>query len=383
MTQKFVPHFQPILDITHCRITGYEALAREHLEDGSAVSCGKYFANPNTDRNFLLHMDREVRRKALSAISKMPNDTFLTLNISPEWIQNLPDNGLVPTIDMMRDLNIDPGRVVIEITETKADLDLLQRLVSEYRAAGMKIAIDDFGAGYSELGRLVALEPDLIKLDMRFFKSAVAGGIAHDAVRAIGFMAERIGSDILCEGVENEQEFEFAVETGATMIQGFLFYPARAEFVAPEAPAKELRSLLNRFVARKTSEERQHIARHEAMKLYAYQLIAALTHEQLDLDGCSPPPEGFVRFYICQPNGDQISPNYDYAAGGWIKDNSCLGMNWSGRPFLYQILALKQLMERQCVTTRPYRDRTSGTMLQTLGLTLDNDRILLIDYETI
>lgn len=346
MKQSFLPHFQPILDITHCRITGYEALARERMNGGEVASCGRYFANPDTDRDFLLAMDSDVRKKALSAIHHMPDDTFLTLNISPEWIQNLPDSGLVPTIEMMQKLDIDPSRVIIEITETEAELELLQRLVSEYRAAGMKIAIDDFGAGYSELGRLIALEPDLIKLDMRFFKAAVAGGIAHDAVRAIGFMAERIGSDILCEGVETEQEFEFAVETGATMIQGFLFYAAQEDFVSPDAPAQELRRLLNRFVARKTSEEREHIARHEAMKLYAYQLIASLTHRELDLDACSPPPEGFVRFYICQPNGDQISPNYDYAAGDWIQDASCLGMNWSGRPFLYQILALKQLMER-------------------------------------
>lgn len=378
---RFIPHFQPIVDITRCRISGYEALAREQLENGDGVSCGKYFADPSTEREFLRDMDRCVRRKALASMADMPEETFLTLNISPEWIQQLPREGVVPTIAMLDEFGVDPGRVVIEITETEGDLELIQRLVSQYREAGLKIAIDDFGAGYSELGRLVALEPDLIKLDMRFFKAAVEGGIAHDAVRAIGFMAERIGCEILCEGVETEKEFEFAVETGATLIQGFLFHPAREHFVAPEEPGEQLRTLLNCFVARKAEEEKNHISRHESMKQYATVLTDILLLGEPDLAQLTRPPEGFVRFYLCRPNGDQISPNFDVAAGHWIEDRSCLGMNWAGRPFLYQILALRQLMEKQCVTTRPYRDRTSGTLLQTIGLTLDHERILLIDYE--
>ncbi|MFT6903481.1 MAG: EAL domain-containing protein (putative c-di-GMP-specific phosphodiesterase class I) [Oleiphilaceae bacterium] len=247
----FFPHFQPIVDIPTGCISGYQALARQKLDSGEIISCGPYFANPETNKSFLLNIDRTVRRQAISAISNMPDNTFLTLNISPEWIGKLSLADEIPTIEMIKEFDVDPSRIIIEITETDGDLASLLRLVNIYRSHGMRIAIDDFGAGYSELGRLIALEPDLIKLDMRFFKSAVEGGIAHDAVRAIGFMAERIGCDIICEGVENEKEFNFAVECGAKMIQGFLFYKATPEFIEPEDPKRLIRKLQKDFLDEK------------------------------------------------------------------------------------------------------------------------------------
>jgi len=377
----FIPHFQPIIDITRGRISGYEALAREQQEDGRVASCGPYFADPHVDKRFLLEMDRTVRRKALQNIANMPEDTFLTLNISPEWVDQLGGQMAIPTIEMVRELDIDPSRIIIEITETQGDLDALEALVNQYRSIGMRIAIDDFGAGYSELGRLIALEPDLIKLDMRFFKSAVAGGIAHEAVQAIGFMAERIGCDILCEGVETEREFEFAVESGATLIQGFLFYPALAAFKAPEAPADKIRDLLKDFVKAKTAHERKHIERHQSIVGYANRLITQWQKAPYETAELPDPPEGFIRFYICQTDGEQLSPNYDFYQDAWHIDQKCIGMNWSGRPFLYQVLALNNLLERQVVTTRPYRDRTTRELFQTLGLTLDHSTIMLVDYE--
>ncbi len=378
---RFTPYFQPIIDITRGRICGYEALAREYDEIGRAMSCGRYFADPKVDRAFLLELDRDVRLKALQQLPNMPEDTFLTLNISPEWIEQLNPSESVPTIEMVEALGVDPGRIIIEITETRGELEALQTLVNRYRKAGMRIAIDDFGAGYSELGRLIALEPDLIKLDMRFFKSAVAGGIAHEAVQAIGFMAERIGCDILCEGVEDAREFQFAVDSGATLIQGFLFYPAREGFVDPLAPKEQITSLLKEFVAEKTALEKRHISRHQTIVSYANALVATAVVTDDSTASLPPPPQGFIRFYICNQHGEQLSPNYDYYQSAWHIDSQCVGMNWSGRPFLYQVLALNTLMERQVVTTRPYRDRTSRELFQTLGLKLDAERILLIDYE--
>ena len=66
-------------------------------------------------------------------------------------------------------------RVVIEITETHGELSRLQRLVEQYHAVGLRVAIDDFGAGNSQLDRIIALAPDMIKLDMRLFKMAAKG----------------------------------------------------------------------------------------------------------------------------------------------------------------------------------------------------------------
>jgi EAL domain-containing protein (putative c-di-GMP-specific phosphodiesterase class I) len=67
---------------------------------------------------------------------------------------------------MIEETGIDPKRVVIEITETKGDLDRLKEMVDLYHQAGLMVAVDDFGAGSSQIGRIEALEPDIVMLEL-------------------------------------------------------------------------------------------------------------------------------------------------------------------------------------------------------------------------
>lgn len=377
----FFPYFQPIVDIPSGKIRGYEALARQQLDSGEIRSCGPYFADPYIEKSYLLNIDRTVRSQALKSVPDLPENTFLSLNISPEWIGDLRPKATVPTLEMIEQFDIDPRRVVIEITETKGDLCAIQRLVNLYRRHGMRIAIDDFGAGYSELGRVVGLEPDIIKLDMRFFKSAVAGGIANDAIRAITFMAERIGSDILCEGVETEQEFNFAIDCGANMIQGFLFYKPEPALISPEHSKPLIKTKLNDFLKSKVNQEKHHIEYYKTILEHAH-LIKKAVQDTNNPEPATLPkaPNGFIRFYVCREDGVQLSPNYDYYQNSWHQDASPLGLNWSGRPYLHQVIALGDIASRNEITSRPYRDRLTRELFQTQGLKLSNGRILLVDY---
>ncbi|GLQ29647.1 EAL domain-containing protein [Litoribrevibacter albus] len=378
----FFPYFQPIIDIPSGRIVGYEALARTLDSQGRVCSAGPLFSDPSVPKETLLDIDRSVRKQAIEQIKNIPEGTFLTLNISPEWIQMLKHQDAVPTIDMVLSSGIDPRRIIIEITENEGELESIQRLVEEYRALGMRIAVDDFGAGYSELNRMIALEPDLIKLDMRFFKSAIEGGIANDAIQAIGFMAERIGCDVLCEGVETEQEFNFAVECGATLIQGFMFYPAKASFIAPEEAMEKTERLRQSFLALKLEEEKER-ANYFKDIMSNVHLLTDLwlgTKNVPSIDSLPHMPEGFIRFYICSISGEQLSPNYEYFDGQWYQEPSFIGYNWSGRPYFYQVLAISDMLSRTEVTSRPYRDRASRELFQTIGIKLDEGRVLLVDY---
>ncbi|MFT4775994.1 MAG: EAL domain-containing protein (putative c-di-GMP-specific phosphodiesterase class I) [Oleispira sp.] len=379
---KFFPYFQPIVDIPSGKIVGYEALARTRDEkSGEVISCGPMFSDANVQKDFLLDIDRTVRQLAIEAIAAMPSDTFITLNISPEWIDLLDAQQDVPTIEMIKESGVDPRRIIIEITEKHGDVTQLQRLVSLYRAEGMRIAIDDFGAGFSEIGRLIALEPDIIKLDMRFFKSAIEGGIADDALRAVAFMAERIGCEILCEGVETEKEFNFAIDCGATLIQGFLFHPAVEHFVEPVETRNQVSVLRSHFLKGKILEEQLHCQRYAGTRGKAHLIKQAWgENNRFDLQLLPTIAENVVRFYVCGKNGEQLSPNYDYGNQNWHIDESYMGLNWSSRPHLYQMLAVANINPTREVTSRPYRDRTSRELLQSIGLKLNESSILIVDY---
>jgi EAL domain-containing protein (putative c-di-GMP-specific phosphodiesterase class I) len=102
-----------------------------------------------------------------------------------------------------------------------------------YRKEGLRVAVDDFGAGFSQLERVIAIQPDIIKLDMRLFQNAARGGVETDVVHLLTRLAKRTGCRIVCEGVETDEDFLFGLNCGAQYMQGYLFSPATANFGLP------------------------------------------------------------------------------------------------------------------------------------------------------
>ena len=124
------------------------------------------------------------------------------MNISPRWIGRLRPQQALPSLKQLAGSAIDPRRVVFEITELGGASQRLAAVAARYREAGVRIAIDDFGAGYSQLDRVLALHPDILKLDMRLFQEAARGGPSGEVVKALALMAEKTGCWIIAEGVE-------------------------------------------------------------------------------------------------------------------------------------------------------------------------------------
>jgi len=161
--------FQPFIDTATGRIAGVEALGRLRQADGRLQSVGPLFADPRTPGASLRRLDRQIRDNALSRLHEAPEDWFLSLNISPRWINQLRPGQALPSLKQIHSHGVDPQRIVFEITELGGDIQRLAEVVARYREAGARIAIDDFGAGYSQLDRVLALQPDILKLDMRLF----------------------------------------------------------------------------------------------------------------------------------------------------------------------------------------------------------------------
>ena len=194
-----LPFFQPLIDTATGRIAGYEALARLRDEQGQIVSAGPLFTDPGVDPDDLLDLDRTIRRMALEAFRDNP-DGFISINISPLWVSRLEPGKPLPSLQLLEEIGLPPEQVVFEITELQGDLQELKEAVRRYREAGIRIAIDDFGAGYSMLDRVLALEPDILKLDIQLFRQAASGnGNSGDFVKALALMAEKSGCWIIAE----------------------------------------------------------------------------------------------------------------------------------------------------------------------------------------
>ncbi len=376
------PFFQPIVSVANGRIVGYEALARTYNENGHIISAGKVFSDNELPTDQLREIDRQVRWEALEKFSLLRDPCYLSLNISAAWIDYVTDIRDIPTLKMLERLNIDRSRVIIEITEAKADVDKLKEVVKMYRRGGLRVAVDDFGAGFSQLERVMAINPDVIKIDMRLFKMAAKGGVARDVVHLLTRFGKRLGSQIVCEGVETDGEFMFGLNSGAQFMQGFLFAGAEAEFKQRDQFELHIASLRKKFFHKKLPEERQKIEKTNIIKDLLYKLKDVL-QQDFNLNTLVTwdfERYGVLRFYLCNNQGEQISPDFNFSQGKWFNDPKKIGYNWSWRPYFYQILALEQCGDcDRVVTSGLYKDFDTGLLCKTLSLYLDSERILMVD----
>jgi EAL domain-containing protein (putative c-di-GMP-specific phosphodiesterase class I) len=346
--------FQPFIDTATGRIAGVEALARLRSDDGRLHSAGPLFSNPKTPPTALRRLDRDVREQALMRFHEAPQDWFISLNISPRWISRLRPEQALPSLKQLQRSGIDPAR----------------------------IAIDDFGAGYSQLDRVLAPQPDILKLDMRLFQQAARGGQSSEIVKALALMAEKTGCWIIAEGVETEAELDFALECGARYVQGYLFAKPEEAFFSSNAFVKRFAQLRDHYVQQKLAERarlmtlRQQLS--ELMNNFKAWSEGGAHTDQL------PQPHAYpwlLRIYQCDRHGTQLTANLEWHEHSWHSDARYVGHNWSWRPYFYQLLA-EGWEERRLILSSTYRDATTNQYCLTAGQFTDNGkRLLLIDID--
>jgi diguanylate cyclase (GGDEF)-like protein len=204
---------QPIVDLRTGAVHAYEALAR--LGQGDAGGPLQWFslADEFGQRDAL---ERACLRSALELFAARPAGMRLSVNLSAPV---LLDRRTLRILDQPGDLS----GLIIEVTEealVQSDAQL-SAAMAPLRARGARLAVDDVGAGYSGLRQLTTVHPSYLKLDR-----SLVSGIDHDAERAalvgalVGY-AERVGSLLVAEGIENEAELLALRELGAPLAQGF------------------------------------------------------------------------------------------------------------------------------------------------------------------
>ncbi len=210
-TRRVAILYQPIYSLRSDRLTGFEALARfggERTPDlwfntAAAIGLGD-------------ELEHLAVARACEGLSALPPHTALGVNLSPGAVMS-------PALDaLFADLPLD--RIVLEITEHAVveDYAALAARLAPWRAAGLRLAVDDAGAGHSSLRHVLDLRPDIIKLD-----KSLTENLAHDDARralatALTTFGQAIGSEIVAEGVETIAELTALQAIGVTKVQGFL-----------------------------------------------------------------------------------------------------------------------------------------------------------------
>lgn len=221
--------FQPIVDTAARSIHAYEALIRGARNEPASQVLGAIGVD-------LLHRFDDVARvEAIGLAARLGAGAILNLNFLPRSIDD-PHSLLPGLLETAARHGFAPNRIVLEVTEGEVidNYAGFADRINAYRSQGMRVAIDDFGAGYSGLNLLANFQPDELKLDMQLIRGIEGHGPRQAIVRAIVQACVDLGIDVIAEGVETEDEFLWFEEEGVTLFQGYFF--ARPGFECLPAP---------------------------------------------------------------------------------------------------------------------------------------------------
>jgi len=222
---KIVPVYQPIVDINE-NILKYEVLTRIEDDDKTLIPPYKFLDEARSTKQY-----NDIMKIILDKTFKIMQNTteMFSINISYEDIFN---NLLINYIE--EKLKKDPSisnRLVIEILETDAieDSYIMDTFITKFKDYGVRIAIDDFGTGHSNLGHILKLDPDYLKIDGTFIKNIHEDKSSFALVKSVVAFCKELEITTIAEFVHSKEIFDILKEIGIDEYQGFYFSPPKTD----------------------------------------------------------------------------------------------------------------------------------------------------------
>jgi EAL domain-containing protein (putative c-di-GMP-specific phosphodiesterase class I) len=370
-------HFQPIISLKKKAIIGVEALARPtERRSGRAVTPLELFAWAHRNGR-TVDLDRLCRRKALNAFSPMvdsPQRPLLFLNFESSVLdEGVLGSGVLARA--VRDAGLSPAEIVIEINESKvSDMDALQAFVENHRAQGFLFALDDLGAGFSNLARIGPLKPEILKLDRSLVVGIESDFHKQEVFKSLVGLGRRVGSLILAEGVETEAEVSTCLDLGADLVQGYYFgRPAAAENLSFELIDAHLSDAADqqrqRAAERLIQRRREMDLRVNLMEVLVAEMArAAYADFPATLSRLTARAKSIECLYVLDTQGVQVTPTVSVPtidAKPWTRlfYPAVKGADHSSKEYFYAV----EEDDTRPYSTEAYLSLASGKLCRTLS----------------
>jgi len=217
---KIISYFQPIINNATREIEKYESLVRLIDEDGKVISPFE-FLNVSKRGSYYNKITKRVLENSFNMLQNV--STELSINLSTLDIEKDETRELI--YKLLIDNEKDRNRLVFELLEDERvkDFESIKEFIHVVKSMGVSIAIDDFGAGYSNFERLLEFQPDLLKIDGSLIKNIITDKYSKNVVETIVAFAKRQNIKTIAEYVENKEIFEFLNHLGVDYSQGYYF----------------------------------------------------------------------------------------------------------------------------------------------------------------
>lgn len=221
LREEFFVEYQPVVSAATREIAAFEALARwRHPRRG--ILGPEHFLSIAQRSGHMLALGRFVLGRAIEDAGRWPDSIGVAVNVTGD---EFCDPRFVDHVRILLEIhNVAPHRLTIEITETAFTIDttIIRNGLSDLSSLGVKVAIDDFGMGFSSINHLRQFPIDRLKIDRSFTQAMMEGGRETELVQIILRLGQVFGIQTTVEGIENEDQLEAVRALGAADVQGFL-----------------------------------------------------------------------------------------------------------------------------------------------------------------
>jgi diguanylate cyclase (GGDEF)-like protein/PAS domain S-box-containing protein len=222
---EFLLYYQPQLNIETGEISGFEALIRWNNPELGMVSPLK-FINIAEETHLIIAIGEWVLRSACLFLKKLHDMGFNSLNISVNVsiLQLLQEDFVEAVQNTIKEVGLEPGCVELEITESvlMQSYQAISDKLHQLKATGIKLALDDFGQGYSSLSYLKQLPIDTLKIDKSFIDSIKSKNPKDNFIDTIVMIGRKMGLVVLAEGVEYKEQMDYLIKHKCHKVQGYL-----------------------------------------------------------------------------------------------------------------------------------------------------------------
>ncbi|EDZ99777.1 diguanylate cyclase/phosphodiesterase [Burkholderia sp. H160] len=374
-----ISHFQPLYSLSHQKQVGFEALLRGEQDDGTLVPPVVMFApKPSSDEGALDRASHAVH--LVNARRALPGDAWLFLNILPATF--IADGYADQLTKIVRAAGLEPERVILEILESHGgSVDDMSRAAARYREHGFLIAVDDFGAGQSNLDRLLRIRPDLVKLDGELIR-ATTHGTQQPILPKLVSLLHQAGMLVVVEGVETAEELILAVESNVDFAQGYLLGRPAAQIAPPESVHRQIDDAFD-VIAQ--GRAHQHALFESEVEPYRRETLRAADRLRAgasmdDAFALLATFERCISCFILDHTGRQIG--HEVRGPAWCEDSASLqpvanprDARWDHRPYFRNAV----LLPGEAITSNPYLSLASGRpcIAVTLAVQLASGRCVI------
>lgn len=224
---EFIPYYQPVVDITTGRLRGCEVLMRWRKADGTLIPPASFIPLAESS-GLILEMTRSLMRRVsqeLAPVSQIRPDLQVGFNLAAQHFSN--DSIVADVQKIFEHSQVKLTQIVLEVTERQQLEDLAQarHVIAALQNLGVKIAIDDIGAGHGGLSYILKLGVDVIKIDKMFVDALGSESNSTAIIGTLVELARNMDIEIIAEGVETFEQVIALRERGIHFVQGYIFAP--------------------------------------------------------------------------------------------------------------------------------------------------------------